>query len=108
LNSETFYFLSFQSWKILASVVTKKSNYIHTLFLAVLGFELRVSHLHSRCFTTWGMSPVLFSLVIFQIRSHTFAWGWPWTVILFYLHFPRNWSDRWMPHLACWLRWGPH
>jgi hypothetical protein len=48
-----------------------------------LGFELRDSHLHSRCSTTWTTLPVQFSLTILEMGvSQTMGTGWPWTAIL--------------------------
>jgi hypothetical protein len=50
-----------------------KSRFLN-LYLAVLGFELRALCLLHKHSTTWVKSPVLFALVIFQIRSCVFAW----------------------------------
>jgi hypothetical protein len=58
-------------------------------FLAVLRFELRALCLHS---ITWTMPPVIFALVIFQMRS----WFLPrlaWTMILLFMP-PTYWDDR--------------
>jgi hypothetical protein len=55
------------------------------IYLAVLGFELRVwiSCLLSRHSTTWAMLPsLLWFPITSQIRSHLFAQGWPRTAIL--------------------------
>jgi hypothetical protein len=38
----------------------------------VLGFKLSASYLLGRCSTTWGITPDLYALVIFQTRSYNF------------------------------------
>jgi hypothetical protein len=46
-----------------------------SLFLVLLGFELRVSHLLGRCFTIWIRPLALFALVILGIGSHILDLG---------------------------------
>jgi hypothetical protein len=48
----------------------RKKPHSHNLFFfAVLGFELKASHLLGRCSITWSTHPRLFALVFFQIMS---------------------------------------
>jgi hypothetical protein len=73
--------------------------------LLVLGFELRALYLLDRCFRTWAMPPLLFTLLIFQIEYYTFCKSCPWAAIL--ISIPPTWLG-WQvlpPHPACSLRW---
>jgi hypothetical protein len=52
-------------------------------FLVGLWFELRASHLQSRCYNTWATSLDCFVLVILEMGvSQTICLGWPLTGIL--------------------------
>jgi hypothetical protein len=53
-------------------------------FLVGLEFELRVSHVQSRCSATLATPPVQFTLLIFfgDRVSRTVSPGWPQTMIL--------------------------
>jgi hypothetical protein len=47
-----------------------------------LEFEIRASHLQSRCSTAWSIPPIHFALLILEMGSHElFAQGWPETRI---------------------------
>jgi hypothetical protein len=62
--------------------VTRVSHHMHLYFLAVLEFELRTSHLLAKISTAQVTLPVLFALIIFQMRFWTFCSGLPQTSIL--------------------------
>jgi hypothetical protein len=48
-----------------------------------VGFELRASHLQSRCFPAWATPPVHFALISMEMEvSWTICLGWPRPEIL--------------------------
>jgi hypothetical protein len=49
----------------------------YLFFLVVVGFEFRVFYLLGRHSDTGTTPPVLFALVIFQLRYSDFLLGWP-------------------------------
>jgi hypothetical protein len=71
---------------------------IMDFFLMVLGFELRVLCLLSRCCITWAMAPVFFNLTYFAYRGSYLCPGWPgpW---YFYLSFPPSWMTGTCHHV---------
>jgi hypothetical protein len=66
------------------STKLKGNKYYQKLWFifSILGIELRALHLLGKWSTTWTTHPTHFSLVIFQILSHTFAQSQSPTVIL--------------------------
>jgi hypothetical protein len=72
-------------------IYIQECNFVFVL--VVLGFELRASHLLSRCSVIWAAPPILSSQVILEIGSHflpKLAWN---TVLLFYTSC-WTWDDR--------------
>jgi hypothetical protein len=63
-------------------------------YLAVLGFELRASHLLGSI--TWATLPALFVGIIFEIGSH-FIPELSWAIIILFVLPLHSWDDRWVP-----------
>jgi hypothetical protein len=66
------------------------------IYLGVLGFELRASHLVVRHCTAWATLPAFFAPVILEIKS-CFLHRWAWTEILLFLASHCHWDDGWVP-----------
>jgi hypothetical protein len=83
--------------------VSLKIKYIH-LAGAILEIKIRALHLLGMCSTAWAKHPALYTLVIFEIRSH-FLPKPVWTIVLLFYTSHCYWDDRHVPRLPL-LRWG--
>jgi hypothetical protein len=99
----TFPLINSQRWDCWTSQYGCSNFYLFLVF-AVLGFELGVSHLLDRYSTAWIKPPVLFTLVILEIRSH-FLLRPAWTLIILFYASCRPWDDRLTPPHPTLFHW---
>jgi hypothetical protein len=86
-------YFSISLWYNIRLFIGDFSSFCSVFYLAVLGFTLMASHLLGRCSTAWAMTPVLFSLIVFEIGSH-FLPGLAWiSIFLFRLPTVAGWQE---------------